>query len=94
LSSTCLFPSECSVGLVVGTILTSIGADWQWSIRVVPMIGLPVMILTTVFLKEPVRGGNEEKSKSDEEQPEKMNFFENLKVILPIKTYWFSVGAM
>lgn len=40
-----------SIGLVVGTIFIQIQADWQWSLRIVPIFGLPVMILSTIFLK-------------------------------------------
>ena len=47
------------LGYIVGAQMADLTGQWQWGLRVTPLLGILAVALMMVFLKEPVRGASE-----------------------------------
>ena len=87
-------PFGSGFGYILGTVVTSIAKDlgasrktaWQYSLRVTPICGVILVILTFLFVPEPARGAKEEGNASGRALTVKTTFLEDLKYLVKNKT--------
>ena len=52
-------PVGSGMGYIFGSKIESITGNWQWALRITPMLGAVCVFLLIFFVKEPKRGGAE-----------------------------------
>ena len=87
-------PFGSGFGYILGTAVTSIAKDsganqksaWQWSLRVTPILGVILVILTFLFVPEPARGAKEAGNQGGKSLTVRSTFREDVKYLLCNKT--------
>lgn len=79
-------PIGSGLGFVAGSGIAKVVGAWQWAFRVTPVLGLVLLVLMCVVLKEPQRGLAEGGSKEEQIT----SYKEDIKELCSIKSYVFS----
>ena len=91
-------PIGCGFGYIVGSTVTSeaekLGADgtsaWKYSLRVTPICGAILVILTALFIRDPPRGSNETTNqRSPKTSTVRTNVLRDLRYLFTNKTLVF-----
>lgn len=81
-------PVGSGLGYVIGSGVAALMNQWQWALRVTPVLGIASVILVLIFLREPPRGHSDGVGAL-----EKTSLKEDLRYLLTVRTYiWSTIG--